>query len=543
MNRANPTLPALGLPLAPPPAGADETCRVLLLAQETPWCTQFKNLAKHLGFRLKRLDSPVEVLMQFHEYDPHLFVVGEFRQSDLSLTDLGDALRVPRLVRPLALLVTTEVPIPPGEDLAELGVDEVLRADAPPEDYASALVQHFKLAVAQRRLLDRERDILDSLPDALIVVDDDLALWKVNRAFAGLLGLTQVEALRRHLGQPLVAALRSALGEQAVGEELAAALTSALRTGKTSFECREMLCGAERFLAGQITRLESNSQHALVALRDVTDHEQALLRAARRERLATIGNLSVGVAHEIQNPNTFSRVNAANLRTLLTALEPMISELARQRPEAKIGALPLPEALHTIGEAVAGIEKACDRIATVLDTLRSFGQTAGDSVSAVDAHTAVNEAVFLTKHVLRDRARLTVDLPGELPPVRAAASELSQVFINLIENACQAFDFAGPQARGDGPAEIRIHLEQLDERELIIAVSDNGPGIDETLQAQIFRPYFTTREQGSGTGLGLSLSSDIMRRFGGDLTVRSRRGKGATFLVTLQRADGPSGRS
>jgi C4-dicarboxylate-specific signal transduction histidine kinase len=192
---------------------------------------------------------------------------------------------------------------------------------------------------------------------------------------------------------------------------------------------------------------------------------------------------------------------------------------------------------------VAGIEKACDRIATVLDTLRSFGQTAGDSVSAVEVHQPVSEAVFLTKHVLRDRARLTVDLPGELPPVRAAASELSQVFINLIENACQAFDFAGPQARGDGPAEIRIHLEQLDERELIIAVSDNGPGIDETLQAQIFRPYFTTREQGVGTGLGLSLSSDILRRFGGDLTVRSRRGKGATFLVTLQRANGPSSRS
>lgn len=516
---------------------------MLLLAQETPWCTRFKNLAKHLGFRLKRLDSPVEVLMHFHEYDPHLFVVGEFRQSDLSLTDLGDALRVPRLVRPLALLVTTEVPIPPGEDLAELGVDEVLRADAPPEDYASALVQHFKLAVAQRRLLDRERDILDSLPDALFVVDNDLTLWKVNRAFTELLGLDQVETLRRHLGQPLVAALRSALGEQAAGEELAAALTSALRSSKTSFECRQMLCGAERFLAGQITRLESNSQHALVALRDVTDHEQALLRAARRERLATIGNLSVGVAHEIQNPNTFSRVNAANLRALLTALEPLIAELARQRPEAKIGSLPLPEALHTIGEAVAGIEKASDRIAAVLDTLRSFGQTAGDSVSAVDVHTAVNEAVFLTKHVLRDRARLAVDLPENLPTVRAAASELSQVFINLIENACQAFDFAGPQARGDGPAEIRIHLEQLDERELIIAVSDNGPGIDETLQAQIFRPYFTTREQGVGTGLGLSLSSDILRRFGGDLMVRSRRGKGATFLVTLQRADGPSGGS
>jgi C4-dicarboxylate-specific signal transduction histidine kinase len=275
----------------------------------------------------------------------------------------------------------------------------------------------------------------------------------------------------------------------------------------------------------------------LVALRDVTDHEQALLRAARRERLATIGNLSVGVAHEIQNPNTFSRVSAANLRELLTALQPMIEELARKQPETKIGTLSLPRALQSIGEAVSGIEKASDRIAAVLETLKRFGQVAGDSLSSVYVHVPVSEAVLLTRHVLRDRARLTVELPEDLPPVRAAASELSQVFINLIENACQAFDFAGPQARGDGEAEIRIHLERLDERELVIAVSDNGPGIDESLQAQIFRPYFTTRQQGVGTGLGLSLSSDILRRFGGDLTVRSRRGKGATFLVTLKRAD------
>jgi signal transduction histidine kinase len=73
--------------------------------------------------------------------------------------------------------------------------------------------------------------------------------------------------------------------------------------------------------------------------------------------------------------------------------------------------------------------------------------------------------------------------------------------------------------------------------ELVIAVSDNGPGMDEAVQNQIFRPYFTTRPQGEGTGLGLSLSSDIMRRFEGDLTVCSRRGHGATFLVTLKRAD------
>lgn len=523
----------------PNASGSGETCRILLLAHENTWYTQFKTLAIHLGFRLKRLDSPIDALVNFQDFDPHLFVIGSFREHDLSLTDLCDALRVPRLLRPLALIVTTEVPIPPGEDLGELGVDEVFEAEASPDSYASTLVQHFKLTVAQRKVLDRERDILDSLPDALIVVDDDMTLWKVNRAFARLLGFEDPEPFRRRLGQPLLAAMRGAFGQESdIGVQLALALNSALRNGKTEFESREILKGEERFLTGNVTRLESNTKHALVMLRDMTDRQQALMRDARRERLATIGNLSVGVAHEIQNPNTFSRVNASNLRMLLKTLEPLLNELIARDPNRKLGSLPLPTVLEKAGDAISGIEKASERIAAVLDTLKSFGQTSGDAVSVIDLRGPINEAVLLTKHVLRDRAKLILELPEPLPMVQASASELSQVFINLIENACQAFGFRGEQARGDGPAEIRLSVERSTDREIVIAVSDNGPGIDETLQAQIFRPYFTTREQGVGTGLGLSLSSDIMHRFGGDLTVRSRRGKGATFLVTLKRADG-----
>jgi len=490
--------------------------------------------------RLKRLDSPVDALVHFHEFDPHIFVVNAFNGDDLSLTDLCDALRIPRLLRPLALLVTDGVPIPPGEDLAELGVDEVFNTGHSLDDYSTTLIQHFRLTVAQRRVLDRERDILDSLPDALMVVDDDLILWKVNRAFARLFGLDNAEPLRRHLGQPLTAVLSgivSGSAESGVGASLVTGLATALRNDRKSFDCRELIGQSERFLAGQVTRLESNPSHALIALRDVTDQQQAVLRESRRERLATIGNLSVGVAHEIQNPNTFSRVNAANLKALFSALKPLLEERAGEKSDWKVGTLPLKTVLDKIDEAVSGVEMASQRIAAVLDTLKRFGQTSGDSITDCNAAEAVMEAVILTKHVLREHAQLAVDLPQNLPFVRAATSELAQVFINLIENACNAFTFPGPQARGDGPAEIRIHMERMDERELVIAVTDNGPGIEEELQAQIFRPYFTTQEQGEGTGLGLSLSSDLMHRFGGDLTVRSRRGQGASFLVTLQRAD------
>ncbi len=539
LTTATATYPAPGLPLPSLPPGTDGPCRVLLLSAETGWCTDFKDLAKQLRFRVKRLDSPIDALVHIHEFDPHLFVINEFRARDLTLVDLCDAVRIPRQLRPLTLLATTCVSIPSGEDLAELGVDEILDCAQPPTRYSGSLIQHYRLTSLQRRVLDRERDILDGLPDALMIVDPGLTLLKVNRAFAALWGLESAEPLRRHLGQPLVAALENSISappRDVPGQALANALEQALRDGQTSFACRERLNREPRALEGQITRLESQDGHILVALRDVTDRQQALLREARRERLATIGNLAVGVAHEIQNPNTFSRVNATNLKLLFDALKPSLSE-AVANSESKIGTLSLADVMGRIDEAITGVDVASHRIAAVLETLKSFGRSNDETIGGAAVSAVIDEAALFTKHVLRGKVELIVELPEGLPTVKATASELLQVFINLIQNACEAFGFSAPQARGTGEARIRVYLERMDEHELVIAVSDNGPGIDEATQAQIFRPYFTTRAQGEGTGLGLSISSDILRRFDGDLTVRSRRGDGATFFITLKRMD------
>jgi signal transduction histidine kinase len=529
-----------GLSVVPNQPSGDGPCRLLLLSAETAWCTDFKDVTKRLGFRLKRLDSGLDALVHFQEFDPHLLVVSQYRGDDVSLVDLCHAVRVPRLLRPLALIVTTEVSTPNGEDLAELGVDEILDTGVSPDHYATSLIQHYRVATSQRRVLDKERDILDGLPDALMVVDTNLTLWKVNRAFAELFGLESPEVLRRRLGQPLLAALRSCVSgwvRESFGASFAASLSAALRDGKRNFECREILGKSERFLSGEVTPLEANEGHFLVAMRDITDHEQALLREARRERLATIGNLSVGVAHEIQNPNTFSRVNAANLRALFDAMQPILDDLIAHDPNRKIGAMSLPSAIEKINKAITGIDMASQRIATVLDTLKTFGKEGPDGLDDVHIADTVAQAVVLTEHSLRGQAKLVVNLPDDLPPVRGCASELSQVFVNLIENACQAFDVPGPQARGADAPEIRIFADCSNEDHVVIAVADNGPGIDESLQARIFRPYFTTRAQGEGTGLGLSISSDILHRFGGELTVRSRKGEGAAFLITLKTSD------
>ena len=507
--------------------------RILLLATESDWSAEFKNLSKRLGFRLKRVEKPVDALGHIHGFDPHILLAHEYTADSLSLVDLCDALRIPRELQPLIVIATTGVPLPAGEDLGEVGIDDIFDVDLPVYKLSSALLQHYRLALTERRLRSREQEILDSLPDALMVLGTDSTLWRLNRAFSDLFGLGSPDEARKRLGKPLRDALRDAGGADA-GETLAGAVEIARQGGERDFRCRMIFPAGERTLAGQITELAGAGGQLLIALRDVTEHEQRLLREARRERLATLGNLAVGVAHEIQNPNTFSRINAANLKSLFQTVLPLLDDLARRDAKTSAATMTPYEIGARIETAIAGVETASARIAAVLNTLKSFGHVSGDAVSETDVRAAVGEAELLTRHALRGKASLRVDLPENLPPVRASASQLAQVFINLIENAAQAFASADPQARGEGAAEIRIHLDAQSDDEIVLAVTDNGPGIDEELHERIFRPYFTTRAQGVGTGLGLSLSSDIVRRFGGDLLVRSRRGQGATFLIALK---------
>jgi C4-dicarboxylate-specific signal transduction histidine kinase len=188
-----------------------------------------------------------------------------------------------------------------------------------------------------------------------------------------------------------------------------------------------------------------------------------------------------------------------------------------------------------IDEAISGVETASRRIEAVVSTLKTFGRSPDQTIDSIDPRKAIEEAVLLTKHEVRSSAELQLELPESLPEVYGASAELSQVFVNLIQNAVKALEEQAPDVRDPKPT-ILIHVDQMTRYELVIAVSDNGPGIAEDLQDKIFRPYYTTRKQGEGTGLGLSISSDIMHRFDGDLSVRSKPGQGASFLVSLKRA-------
>ena len=467
----------------------------------------------------------------------------ESSDGELQLEDILDALRIPRKINPLAVVVSSRW----VKDNPSVEPDSSFEVLDPADCISNPaqLLQLIKVTRLERQIIQRENEILNSLPHALLVVDRQLTLWKVNTQVEKLLEISDQDYRKKALGRPFGLGLAAAglpCDTDSPLPKLVHELERSLQNGRGRFRVKEVVGGTERLFSGEITHLVHSPEHYLIDLRDITADEQAVLVEARRERLATIGNLSVGVAHEIQNPNTFSRVNAANLKMMLEAIKPILSQAA-MATGGKLGNLPADNFVLKMAEAVSAVDMASRRIEAVLTTLKAFGRQDDGHLDAVNIKNVVDESVMLVRHEARGKCEMDVDVAADLPLVTASATGLSQVLVNLLQNSVQAFGNSSPQGHGPNGARITIRTEAINQDEIILSVSDNGPGIPESLQEKIFRPYFTTKPQGQGTGLGLSISSDMLHRFGGDLTLRSRAGEGATFYIKLRRHDESSANS
>jgi len=493
------------------------------------------NLVHDLGLEVRIVRSSLVALGLIADYDPEVLWIDGL-DEEMRLDEILYTLHVPRRIRPIAVVISTQLSRE-YPDL-HLGESDEILDPLDCRDHCSQILQLVKVTRLERQVIQREHEIMDSLPHAMFVIDRTLTLWKVNKRLAETLDITDPDYRKKALGRPLGSGFALA-GLPMDGDtplpHLVHELEQCVRSGRKRFRVKERVHASERLFTGELTPLVHSPEHILVDLRDITADEQAVLVEARRERLATIGNLSVGVAHEIQNPNTFSRVNAANLKMMFEAIKPVILQ-ASNAMGGKLGNMPAPQFLAKVSEAIDAVDMASRRIEAVLGTLKSFGRQDDGKLESVDVRAVVNEAEMLVRHEARGKCEVFINLPKELPRVTAAATGLSQVFVNLLQNAVHAL--SDPKiAQSNKAPKIEVRCEAVNEDEVILSVADNGPGVPDTLRDKVFRPYFTTKPQGQGTGLGLSISTDMMHRFGGDLTLDSRAGQGATFYIKLRRHD------
>jgi PAS domain S-box-containing protein len=256
---------------------------------------------------------------------------------------------------------------------------------------------------------------------------------------------------------------------------------------------------------------EGTPLRVLGTSRDVTDRKQAEARLQLADRMASIGLLAAGVAHEINNPLTYV---ISNLDLIADDIRGVAGDVSSER---------LGELLDLITEARRGGEQ----VRKIVRGLKAFSRAEDERRVVLDIKQVLDVAVNMAFTEIRHRARLVKEY-RDVPPVEADEARLVQVFINLLVNAAQAMP--------DGQAEKNeIHLAAWTDEAggALIEVRDTGPGISPEVIGRVFDPFFTTKPIGVGTGLGLSICHGIVAALGGELTVESEPGKGTAFRIVL----------
>jgi PAS domain S-box-containing protein len=353
---------------------------------------------------------------------------------------------------------------------------------------------------ARRRTEERLRNVVGNAPIVLFALDRDARITFVDGHGLQRLGMRPEDFLGK-----------SAFEAYANAESAVSWIRRALAGESVSYMA-ELPPDAvyETHLAP--LRDESGEVAGVIGVStDVTDRHRMQIQLARAERLASVGLLAAGVAHEVNNPLSF----------VIGNLELIAAEIAK-----KLG--------ETAGEALQAMVRDAQlgaaRVRTIVRDLKTLSRVQEQRVASLDVRVPLEAAIAMARNEIRHRARLVVDLQP-VPSVAADEGRLAQVFLNLLVNAAHAIPEGATERN-----EVRVATRPHEDGGACIEVADTGTGIAPEHVARIFDPFFTTKDLGAGTGLGLSICHGVVTDLGGRIDVDSVPGRGSTFRVVLPAA-------
>lgn len=421
-----------------------------------------------------------------------------------------------RAAFPAAELLALSPPSDESVDsLIDAGADDVILWP----DEALGLARRLRTAVARaaRRALvtseseEQLRALIDSAADTIFIKDRE---GRYLRMSPGGAHLFDMEA------DAIVGRTDTELFGEAAGRQIREIDRRIMASGEPyTYEQARTVHGRETifFTTKYPWRSLTGEVRGVVGIsRDITERRQLQVQAQllMTDRLTTLDRLSAGLAHEINNP----------LQGVSASLEMVRRLLGRAGVTSEASAM--------FGKLLSKAEEGCERIRSMVQALTTYarGPSSGpraQDCELVDVHQVLEASLRLVHHALEHRARVVCDY-GEVPLLVGSAGSLSQVFVNLLSNAAQALPAERPLAEN----EIRVMTRAGDGR-VLVAIGDNGVGMAPEVMAHLFEPFYTTKPDGEGTGIGLYLCNDVVNRLGGEIRVESEPGHGTVFQVWL----------
>ncbi len=365
------------------------------------------------------------------------------------------------------------------------------------------------------------RRLVDGLRDG-VAIESDGVLRYANQSLLEQLGVHGLEGV---LGRSMRELLETQLDREGL-EQMDAAIASARGHEEGATAELRLRCNASGERAFDVsikTEHHGDARTLVFNFKELASTQGVRAALEHADRLASLGTLAAGVAHEINNP----------LAYVVSNLGYSIEQLIRIRSMLKHPALPeelqneLTDALAPISEALEEAGEGTDRVARIVQGLKSFSRSEGESRGPVDLQRVLNSAISMAENEIRYRARLDRAY-DDTPQVFGNEARLVQVFVNLLVNAAQAIPEGNPHAH-----RIGVSTRVAESGAVVVEISDTGIGIPRDMLDRIFDPFFTTKPIGVGTGLGLSICHGLVHGLGGRISVASEEKCGTTFRVEL----------
>ncbi len=386
---------------------------------------------------------------------------------------------------------------------------------------------------------ERYRELFENASDLVYTFDLDLRITSLNRMAEQTIGYSRDEALQMNLRQ-LLEPLPSPQPEQAIAQLCTAQAPTKIELDIRAKDGRRL----KLEMNPRIIYREGEPIGIQAIARDITGRDVAEVEIRQAQKLESVGRLASGIAHEINTPIQFVGDNVRFLQDAFGELQSVLQEfqqLCKSTHEMRSGPqfgseleriaarsdsdYLLKEIPKALGQTLDGVE----RVVTIVRAMKEFAHPDSKGMTPVDLNKALSNTLTVARNELKYVADVETDF-GTLPPVVCSAGDMNQVFLNLLVNAAHAIADVVKDTGKKGKIRVSTSLEGT---MVVIAISDTGSGIPESIRDRIFDPFFTTKEVGRGTGQGLAIARSVVDHHQGSLTFETQVGKGACFYIRL----------